>query len=232
LTINGNGCVVRQGMTILEAARENGIDIPTLCHHDDLSPLGACRLCVVEVAGSRTLVGACHTPVAKDMVIYTHSPKVLATRRVILELLLASHGGDCLVCDKANLCELRAYAADLEIGLPGFTLPKRYYPPEDTGPYLHRDLSKCILCRRCLRACREIAGHNLFGVAYRGYDAKIIVDTDIPLDKEVCRDCDACISVCPTGALSRPQQPGAVKTGKPLYISNRSPSPVKGGVNG
>ena len=117
LTINGAPVNGREGMTILEVARENGIDIPTLCYLEDLTPVGACRICVVEVEGSRTLVGSCHTPITQGMVINTHSPKVLEARKVIVELLLASHPDSCLVCDQANLCELRKIAADLEIGV-------------------------------------------------------------------------------------------------------------------
>jgi len=218
ITIDGSEITGHDGTTILELARENGIDIPTLCHRPELTPVGACRLCVVEVEGSRTLVGACHTPIAEGMVIHTHSPKVLETRKVIIELLLASHCGSCYMCDKANLCELRNLAADLEVGLPRFKVKKRYYPVEDTSPYLVRDLTKCILCRRCVRSCREIARQNVLAVAYRGFDAKIVVDFDQPLDKEVCRDCDVCISFCPTGALGRPGKVTEEKKGKPLTI--------------
>jgi NADH dehydrogenase/NADH:ubiquinone oxidoreductase subunit G len=218
--IDGRQVSAREGMTILEAALENGIDIPTLCHHQDLTPLGACRICVVEVEGSRTLVGSCHTPLAEGMVIHTHSDKVLATRRMIVELLLASHCGSCYMCDKANICELRKIAADLEVGLPRFQMRKNFYPLEDISPYIVRDLTKCIMCRRCVRACREIAGHNVFAVAYRGHDAKVVVDCDQPIDKEVCRDCDVCISVCPTGALGRPREAKEEKRGKPLIITS------------
>jgi len=206
-------------MTILEVAQENNIDIPTLCHIPDLPPTGACRVCVVEVEGSRTLVGSCHTPVTQGMVIYTHSPKVLETRRVIVELLLASHCGSCFMCEKANLCEMRKVAADLEVGIPRFQVRKRYYPIEDVSPYIQRDLSKCILCRRCVRACSEIAKQNVFGIAYRGFDSKVVVDFDQQLDKEVCRDCGVCIPLCPTGALSKPRKLGEEKKGKPLVIS-------------
>jgi formate dehydrogenase alpha subunit len=219
LTLNGVQVSGRQGQTILELARANGVDIPTLCHHDDLKPLGACRVCVVEVEGSRTLVGACHTPIAAGMVIQTHSPKVLASRRIIVELLLASHCGSCFMCDKANICELRKVAAELEVGLPRFRVRKNYYPKEDISPYIIRDLTKCILCRRCVRACREVAGHDVFAVAYRGFDAKIVVDDDQPLDKEVCRDCGICIPYCPTGALSQPVDRKAEKKGKPLVAT-------------
>jgi len=220
ITINGSQLSGREGMTILEVAQENGIDIPTLCYQPELTPIGACRLCVVEVEGTRTLVGSCHTPITPGMVIYTHSPKVLATRQVIVELLLASHPDSCLVCDKANVCELRQIAADLEIGLPRFRLRKRYYPIEDISPYIIRDLSKCVLCRRCLRACNEIAKQNVFSIAYRGFNSKVVVDLDEPINKDVCRDCDVCISFCPTGALSKPSKIGEEKKGKPLTIKS------------
>ena len=218
ITINGLQLTGREGMTILEVARESGIDIPTLCHRPEFSPIGACRICVVEVEGSRTLVGACHTPVEEGMVIQTHSPKVLETRRTIVELLLASHSGTCYMCDKANICELRTIAADLDVGFPMFQLRKRYYPIEDSSPYIVRDLSKCILCRRCVWACSEIARKSVFAVGYRGFDSKIVVDFDQPLDKEVCRDCGICLPFCPTGALGRPRGIAEEKEGKPLVL--------------
>ena len=218
LTMNGAPVSGREGMTILEVARENGIDIPTLCYLEDLPPVGACRLCVVEVEGSRTLVGSCHTPITEGMVIHTHSPKVLETRKAIIELLLASRPDSCLVCDKANLCDLRKIATDFGVGLPRFRSRIRYYPIEDVSPYVQRDMSKCILCRRCVRACSEIVKQNIFGIAYRGFDSKVIVDLDEPLDKDVCRDCGVCISYCPTGALSKPKKLGEEKKGKPLVI--------------
>jgi NADH dehydrogenase/NADH:ubiquinone oxidoreductase subunit G len=169
LTINGAPVSGREGMTILEVARENGIDIPTLCYLEDLPPVGACRLCVVEVEGSRTLVGSCHTTITEGMVIHTHSPRVLETRRILVELMLASHPDSCLVCDEANLCELRKMAADLDIGLPRFRIRKHYYPVEDENPGIIRDMSKCILCRRCVAACRSIKGEKMF----RQQDMKI-----------------------------------------------------------
>ena len=219
LTINDAPVSGREGMTILEVARENGIDIPTLCYLEDLPPVGACRLCVVELEGSRTLVGSCHTPITEGMVIHTHSPKVLETRRVLVELMLASHPDSCLVCDEANRCELRKIAADLDIGLPRFRMRKHYYPVEDENPYIIRDMSKCILCRRCVTACQNIKGKKIFSVAYRGFHSKVIWGLDQPLgSKEACRDCDVCISLCPTGALSKPSEIGKEKSGPVLFV--------------
>jgi NADH dehydrogenase/NADH:ubiquinone oxidoreductase subunit G len=218
LTLNGKPITASSDKTILQVARDNGIDIPTLCYIDGLPPTGACRMCVVEVDGSRTLVASCHTPIGKGMVIQTHSPKVLEARRMILELLTASHCGTCYMCEKANMCELRKISADLNVGLSRFEMKKRFYPVEQVSPYIERDLSKCILCRRCVRACSEIAKKNVLAVGYRGFDSKIVVDADVPLDKEACRDCGICIKYCPTGALAEPRKVGRQKTARPLLV--------------
>ena len=168
---------------------------------------------------SKTLVGSYHIPITQGMGIHTHSLKVLEARKAIVEPLLASQPDNCLVCDKANRCELRKIAAGLEIGLIHFRSRKRYYPVEDVSPYIVRDQSKCILCRRCVRAYDEIKKAGVFAMAYRGFDSKVVVDLDQPLDKEVCRDCDVCISHCPTGALSKPSKTRAGKKGKSLIIT-------------
>ena len=217
VTINRAQTSGREGVTILELAQENGIKIPTLCYLAELSPTGACRICIVEVEGSRTLVGSCHTPITPGMIIQTHSPKVLATRKVIIELLFASHCGFCMLCNKANVCNLRELAADLDVGLSPFQTRKRFYPIED-NPYIQIDRTQCILCRKCVRACREIAGNGILGIAYRSFDTKIVIDNDQPLAQDTCRDCDICISVCPTGCLSKPKKLSATKTEKPLII--------------
>ena len=222
VSLNGKTVAGRPGITILELAQDSGIAIPTLCHHRDLTPLGACRICMVEVEGSRTLVGACYTPVTAGMVIQTHSPKVMRTRRTLMELMFASHGGSCLICDQANRCEFRRLATELDIGLSAIPARRRFYPLNDTGQYVRRDLTKCILCRRCVRVCREVVGASVFGTANRGFESKICVDTDIPLDKEICRDCDACIEHCPTGALTRPRELSEARCGAALFVSDRT----------
>jgi len=205
LVIDGTKVQSSAGTTILEAAKQVGIDIPSLCYRPELTPTGACRVCVVECEGTDRLVGSCHTPVAEGMVIHTRSPKVLAARRAVVELLLASHTGPCVTCEHAGDCELRKLASDLEVETPDFALRKRYLPIEDISPYVRRDMSKCILCRRCVKACSEVAKKNVFATAYRGWDSKIVVDLDEPLDKELCRDCGVCIDYCPTGALTKPR---------------------------
>ena len=178
ITINDKSVTCASGMTILQAAEANGIEIPTLCYLKDLSPIGACRICVIEVAGSRTLVGSCHTPVAEGMVIQTHSPRVLETRRVLVELMMASHPDNCIVCETANCCGLRKLATEMEVGLPRFRTRMHYFPVEDENPYIVRDMSKCILCRRCVAACYNLAGKKMFSLAYRGFDTKVVHGLD------------------------------------------------------
>ena len=196
-----------EAMTILEAASEAGINIPTLCHSPDLTPDGNCRICVVEVEGTPRLVASCHTPITEGMVIQTRSPKVLAARKTVVELLLAGHTGPCVTDECAKDCELHNLAAELEVGPPRFQVKeRRSYPVETLSPYVQRDMGRCILCRRCVRACAEIAKKNVFSMAYRGFRSKVVVDCDVPLDKEECRDCGICIDYCPTSALTKPDK--------------------------
>ncbi len=204
LTIDGATANGRPGTTIFDAALTAGIDIPRLCHDGAITPSGNCRICVVEVEGSRTLVGSCHTPIAEGMVVLTHSPKVLESRRATIELLLAAHTGPCVADGEAHSCMLHGLASDLEVGPPRFRMRQpRLYAVEE-GPYLRRDMSRCILCRKCIRACREIAGQDVYAVAYRGFGSKVAVDADGPLNKEVCKGCGICIEHCPTSALTWP----------------------------
>ncbi|MDO8473336.1 MAG: 2Fe-2S iron-sulfur cluster-binding protein [Dehalococcoidia bacterium] len=218
VTLNGHAVQARPGTTILDLAAENGIVIPTLCFHKDLTPTGACRMCVVEVARSRTLVASCHTPATANMAIETHSPKVLRARKVVLELMMASHPDFCLVCDKANICELRALSAELGAGMPRIRAIKRFSPIED-NPYVIRDLTKCVLCYRCIKTCREIKKANLYSMGYRAFHMKVVVDNDRPLDKEICKDCGICVPHCPVGALTwRPERFHKPQGCRPLVI--------------
>ena len=206
VTIDGIKVSGQEGMTILQAAKQVEIEIPTLCHQDEITPSGNCRICVVEVEGSKQLVGSCHTPIAEGMVIHTRSAKVLEARRATVELLLSGHTGPCVTDTEAKECSLHEIASDLEVGPPRFQVRKpRFYPVEDMSPYVRRDMSKCILCRKCIRACIEIAAQNVYNIAYRGFGSKVVVDCDVPLNKEICKDCGICIEYCPTSALMWPE---------------------------
>ena len=205
VVIDGREVKGRGGATILEAAEKAGVMIPTLCHRPDLSLSGNCRICVVEVEGFPRLVASCHTPISDGMVVHTNSPKVVATRKVNFELLITAHTGPCVMDTNARECELHNLASKLEMGAPRFRVKApRSYPVEEVSPYVRRDLSRCILCRRCVRACSEIAKKDIYSMAYRGFRSKVVVDWDVALNKEACKDCGICIDYCPTSALTRP----------------------------
>lgn len=214
VVIDGRDATGEKGETILQVARRVGVDIPTLCHREEFRPSGVCRICVVEVEGSPRLVASCHTPIAENMVINTTSLKVLLSRKITLELLMAGHTGPCVVDPHTQECELHRLASEMELAPPRFSVKiPRAYPVEENNPYVVRDLSKCILCRRCVGACDEIAKQSLFSIGYRGSKTKIIVGPDSQLDAEVCRDCGICVGFCPTSALRKKsegnQAPGA-----------------------
>ena len=221
ITIDGSKLTAQPEQTILEIATDNGIYIPTLCYHPDVSPIGACRLCLVEVEGSRPLVASCHTPAREGMAIHTCSDRVIQARRVVIELILASHPDNCFFCNKANLCELRRVAAELSIGTPRCETKKRFYQTEEASPYIVRDLSKCILCRRCVKICAKVKGKPLISVGYRGFRSKIVAARDKPLLADECRDCEECVMICPVGALSRPVD-RFIRTGTPLTLGEHS----------
>ena len=205
LTIDGTKVSGPPGMTILAAAEKAGIEIPSLCHEEGIKPSGNCRICVVEVEGSRTLVGSCHTPIAEGMVIRSRSARVTEARQATIELLLAGHTGSCVTDAEARECRLHRLASDLEAGPPRFQVKRRRLYGPEKSPYILRDMSRCILCRKCIRACSEIAGQNLYSMAYRGFASKVVVDYDVPLNKEACKGCGICIDYCPTSALMRPE---------------------------
>jgi formate dehydrogenase alpha subunit len=189
-------------MTVLELAQESGVDIPTLCHDPHLTPVGACRICLVEDESSGALLASCVTPIAPGMVINTASPRVLEHRKVIVKLMLASHPDSCLVCDKGNRCQLRQIAADMGIGLVEF---RRILQPviiEEVNPFIERDLSKCILCAKCIRACQELVVEGAIDYVNRGFTSKPATLNDMPLENSECTFCGTCVALCPTGALA------------------------------
>jgi formate dehydrogenase alpha subunit len=189
------------GMTVLDLARESGVSIPTLCHDPYLSSIGACRICLVEEENTKVLLASCVTPIRAGMVINTHSPRVLERRKLILEFLLASHPDSCLVCDKGNRCELRNLAAEMGIGKLELNKIPLSANIVDVNPFLERDLSKCIMCARCIRADQELVVIGAIDYVERGFISRPATFDNLPLEISECTFCGTCVAFCPTGAL-------------------------------
>ena len=202
LTINGKQIQAEQGTTILEAARAAGIYIPTLCYHPELRPEGACRLCMVEASGARSLVASCVYPVSEGMVVKTNTANVREARKTVIELLLANHPKDCLSCQKSGDCELQKIAADLGLRKIRFEGGEtKAHPIDCSNPSLVRDQEKCILCGRCIRICRDVQGMDVYSFAGRGFNTIVSTAFEHDLKDAACTYCGQCASVCPTGAI-------------------------------
>ncbi|MFH1775896.1 MAG: molybdopterin-dependent oxidoreductase [Chloroflexota bacterium] len=201
ITLDGLEVSGYLGMTILELAQESGVPIPTLCHDPNLAPFGACRVCLVEDERSAKLLAACVTPISPGMVISTRSPRVLERRRVIVKLMLASHPDSCMVCDKGNRCHLRQVAAEMGIGLVDFERIPQRGAIEEVNPFIERDLSKCVLCAKCIRADHELVVEGAIDYINRGAAARPATLNDLPLEQSECTFCGICVALCPTGAL-------------------------------
>jgi formate dehydrogenase alpha subunit len=201
ITLNGVEVGGYAGMTILDLANEAGVYIPTLCHDKHLASTGACRLCIVEDERSGALLASCVAPINPGMIINTNSPKVLEHRRKILKLMLASHPDSCLICDKGNRCQLRKLAAEMGIGAVEFQRIPQYGTIEEVNPFIERDLSKCIMCGKCIRADQELVVEGAIDYINRGTMVKPATLNDLPLEKSECTFCGTCVAICPTGAL-------------------------------
>jgi len=200
LTIDGQAYEADAGVTILEVAEANGIRIPTLCHLDGLSDVGACRLCIVEVAGQ--LVPACSTEVAADMDVKTQTEVVKKHRRQVLELLFAEGNHVCSFCVSNGACELQDLAC--ELGMHSVTIPYSY--PRNgidaTHPGFLVDRDRCVLCGRCVRVCAEVEGAHTWAFAERGHAVRVVTDLGGDWgDSDSCTSCGKCVEVCPTGAI-------------------------------
>jgi formate dehydrogenase alpha subunit len=207
LTINGKAISARAGRTVLEVARQHGIYIPTLCHHDALRPIGACRLCQVEDEKRGMVVPSCVTQISQGMVINTDSERVIRNRRNIIRMLMAAHPESCVVCEKGNRCELRNLAARMGVGAHGLD-PMPYSPQVlDLNPFMTRDLSKCIMCAKCVRADQEVVCEGVIDYNMRGFDAHPATLFGSPLEGAECTFCGTCLAVCPTGAIAEKNKP-------------------------
>jgi len=201
LSIDGRDVTVPEGSTILQAAARLGIKIPTLCHLWELPPSSACRICVVEVEGSRTLVTACSYPASDGMIVKTGSERVLRARRVVLELILSDHPLDCMTCENAGGCTIQDLAYSYGLSGSRFEGERHHYPVDLSNPFIVRDYNKCIRCERCVRACAEIQEIDAIDYAHRGFDMKVCAPFDGGLKGSDCVFCGQCVQECPTGAL-------------------------------
>lgn len=200
--INDQKITCNAGSTVLKAATQNGIYIPTLCFHPELKPYGACRICLVEDKKSGRLMASCVTPAMQDMEILTDTPRILNHRRNILRLMMAEHPESCIVCSKGNRCELRKIAAKLGVAEHGLYKMPNYKPFEQINPFITRDLSKCILCGKCIRADHELVVTGAIDYNNRGFRSRPATVYETFLEKSSCTFCGTCVSVCPTGALA------------------------------
>jgi predicted molibdopterin-dependent oxidoreductase YjgC len=202
ITINDKELNVPNNTTILEAARRNGIYIPTLCNHPKLTPSGGCRLCIVQVSGIPRPVASCTTPVTDGMEVTTSTAEIESLRKLVLELIISDHPNDCMTCEATGNCALQelAYAYDVRgIEYPG---ERRIYQKKDGNPFIERDLEKCILCGKCVKVCDEVQGVEAIEFGYRGFKSKVVTSYEDDLN---CEFCGQCVSVCPTGALTPKQ---------------------------
>ncbi len=202
LTIDGKKITCPSGTSILNAAEKYGIKIPKLCHHPDLKPFGACRMCLVEDENTGRLMASCVTPAARDMVLQTASARIVQHRRNIVRLMIAEHPESCIVCSKGNRCQLRQAAANLGIGETDLYHMPNFKPLEQANPFMTRDLSKCILCGKCIRADHELVVVGAIDYNLRGFSSRPATVHELGLEQSSCTFCGTCVSLCPTGALS------------------------------
>lgn len=205
LEINGKPCTVQEGTTLLEASRQLGIEIPTLCNIKELTPEGACRMCVVEVEGGRKggLVASCTEYCAEGMKIFTHSNRVRESRRFVLDLLCSNHTFTCFTCASNGSCKLQDYCLEYGVDKSSFPYGKQVRPKaDDSNPFFTFYPEKCIMCRRCTRVCEKLQGRDVISITGRGFDTKMSPSYELPWSESSCESCGNCVSNCPTGALS------------------------------
>ena len=201
LTIDGIEVSVPDSMTILEASKKVGIDIPTLCYLKDINEVGACRMCVVEVEGTRALQASCVYPVYDGMVVNTKSKKVRDARKSTLELILSNHNRECTTCVRSEDCELQKLSKELGINEIPYDGKKELLPIDNFSPSIVRDPNKCILCGRCINTCRNVQGIGVLDFVNRGFDTKVAPAFEVGMDETNCIYCGQCIEACPVAAL-------------------------------
>lgn len=206
ITINNREVEAYEGQTVLEAAKNNGIHIPTLCYLKDVTGTGACRVCQVEVEGAKTLCAACVYPVREGMVIKTNSARALDARRRVVELIVSNHSKDCLSCIRNTNCELQRLCQELGVREDAFAGEKSEPTFDTVSPGIVRNTSKCVLCGRCVETCMKTQGLGILGYMNRGFKTKVGPIYDKSFDDVNCMQCGQCINVCPVGALHEKEE--------------------------
>lgn len=206
ITINNREVEAYEGQTVLEAAKNNGIHIPTLCYLKDVTGTGACRVCQVEVEGAKTLCAACVYPVRDGMVIKTNSQRALDARRRVVELIVSNHSKDCLSCIRNTNCELQRLCQELGVREDAFAGEKSEPTFDTVSPGIVRNTSKCVLCGRCVETCTKVQGLGVLGYMNRGFKTKVAPIYDKSFDDVNCMQCGQCINVCPVGALHEKEE--------------------------
>lgn len=202
IRIDGELVQAASGQTVLQAARAAGRSIPTLCHFDGLRDSGACRLCIVEVSGTGRLLPACTTPVEDGMAVTTSSPRLMAYRRMVIELLLAERNHICSVCVSNGHCELQKLATSLGVTSVRFRYRYPALPVDHSHERYLLDHNRCVLCSRCVRVCAELEGAHVWDFMSRGIQLRVVSDLNQPWSEAAaCTNCGKCVHACPTGAL-------------------------------
>lgn len=202
IEVNGQKVAANEGEMLLETLQREGFKIPTLCNLKNLTPTGACRMCVVEEEGARALVASCAYPVTQSIKVKTHSKRVLRARRTVLELMLATHVDDCLYCDRGGHCDLQRFSTDLGVDQRRLVGRKKPVDVDYTSKSIVRDSSKCVACGRCIAVCREVQNVGTLSFIGRGNSVSVGAAFGMPMGDSSCINCGQCLLVCPTGALT------------------------------
>ena len=201
INIDGKDISVKEGSTILEAARQANIDIPTLCYLKGINQIGDCRMCIVEIEGRKGFATSCIQRAEEGMVVHTHTPAVLEARRMVLDLIISNHAKDCLTCTRNGNCELQALAIKFNVLSIDYEGERTKHKVDDKSPSIVRDFNKCVLCRRCVGACKNVQNIGAIDCINRGFESCISTAGDNSLADVDCTYCGQCIEACPTGAL-------------------------------
>ncbi|MFH1231746.1 MAG: 2Fe-2S iron-sulfur cluster-binding protein, partial [Planctomycetota bacterium] len=201
-TIDGKEILAKPNQTVLQAALDNGIDIPHLCYHPALTPFAGCRLCIVDVKGGKAPIASCALPVKEGMEVTAFSPKLHEFRKTVLDLILSDHPANCMTCEKNGECQLQKYIYEFGLEKTSYEGERTSYPNETGNPLIEISYQTCIMCGRCVIACNEAVTNEAIDFTRRGFATKITTPLDIPRKDSDCVFCGACVDVCPVGALT------------------------------